>query len=37
MHKENTAAPDHATAAAAFLQDDERATWHDQALWWIRQ
>jgi L-lactate dehydrogenase complex protein LldF len=35
MSKEST--PDHATAAAAFLQDDERANWHDQALWWIRQ
>jgi L-lactate dehydrogenase complex protein LldF len=35
MHK--APHPDHATAAATFLQDDERATWHDQALWWIRQ
>ncbi|MGV3505455.1 MAG: lactate utilization protein B [Adhaeribacter sp.] len=29
--------PDHAAAATAFLQDEERANWHDQALWWIRQ
>lgn len=29
--------PDHAQAADIFLQDDERANWHDQALWFIRQ
>lgn len=28
---------DHATAAEEFLKDDERANWHDQALWFIRQ
>lgn len=27
---------DHATAAAAFQADPERAGWHDQALWHVR-
>ncbi|MDB5264398.1 MAG: 4Fe-4S ferredoxin [Adhaeribacter sp.] len=29
--------PDHATAAATFQQDEERANWHDKALWFIRE
>lgn len=27
---------DHPTAAAEFVADDERAHWHDQALWFVR-
>jgi L-lactate dehydrogenase complex protein LldF len=27
----------HPDAAARFVADDERAHWHDQAVWWIRQ
>lgn len=27
----------HASAAAAFLADEDRAAWHDQALWFVRQ
>ena len=27
----------HAKEAAAFLADEERAHWHDQALWFVRQ
>jgi L-lactate dehydrogenase complex protein LldF len=27
----------HPEAAARFVADDERAHWHDQAVWWIRQ
>lgn len=27
---------DHPTAAAEFAADDERAHWHDQALWFVR-
>ncbi len=27
----------HPEAAAAFLNDSERAAWHDQALWFVRQ
>jgi L-lactate dehydrogenase complex protein LldF len=26
----------HPEAAARFVADDERAHWHDQAVWWIR-
>jgi L-lactate dehydrogenase complex protein LldF len=37
MHSQNKMPPDHATAAEAFLQDDERANWHDKALWFIRE
>ncbi|MCE9616461.1 MAG: lactate utilization protein [Lentisphaerae bacterium] len=28
---------DHAPAAARFLQDPARTTWHDEALWFVRQ
>src|SRR5690606_21690631 len=28
---------DHATLASEFNRDDEHVTWHDGALWWIRQ
>ncbi len=28
---------DHPAAAAAFLRDAERAAWHDDALWFVRQ
>ena len=28
---------DHSQLAEAFIQDDEKASWHDGALWWIRQ
>jgi L-lactate dehydrogenase complex protein LldF len=28
---------DHSELAEAFIQDDEKASWHDGALWWIRQ
>lgn len=31
-----TALP-HARAAAAFVADEERTTWHDQALWHVRE
>jgi len=27
----------HPEAAARFVADQERAHWHDQALWWLRQ
>jgi L-lactate dehydrogenase complex protein LldF len=27
----------HPESAALFVQDDARAHWHDQALWWVRQ
>ena len=27
----------HAKEAAAFLADEERVHWHDQALWFVRQ
>jgi L-lactate dehydrogenase complex protein LldF len=27
----------HPDAARLFVQDDARAHWHDQALWWVRQ
>jgi L-lactate dehydrogenase complex protein LldF len=27
---------DHARAAERFVADDERAHWHDQAVWWVR-
>ncbi|MFD3002999.1 lactate utilization protein B [Pontibacter toksunensis] len=37
MNNTEKAVPDHATAAAAFLQDEERVDWHDKALWFIRQ
>ena len=37
MNNTSKAAPDHATAAEAFLQDEERVDWHDKALWFIRQ
>ena len=37
MQTKQTLIPDHAEAANEFLKDDERATWHDQALWFIRQ
>lgn len=30
-------APGHPDAAARFVADGERAHWHDQAVWWIRQ
>ena len=30
-------APTHAAAATAFLEDAERAGWHDRALWFVRQ
>ena len=29
--------PGHSEAAATFLNDTERAAWHDQALWFVRQ
>ena len=29
--------PGHSEAAATFLNDSERAAWHDQALWFVRQ
>ncbi|MFB9865689.1 lactate utilization protein B [Rufibacter immobilis] len=32
-----TQVPDHPAAAAAFQADAERANWHDQALWFIRE
>lgn len=28
---------DHAGAAAKFTSDEARTTWHDNALWWIRE
>lgn len=28
--------PDHSTAAAEFLKDQQRARWHDETLWFIR-
>jgi L-lactate dehydrogenase complex protein LldF len=28
---------DHARLAAEFLRDEERAHWHDQALWYVRE
>jgi L-lactate dehydrogenase complex protein LldF len=28
---------DHAAAAAEFLKDAERAAWHDQSLWFVRE
>lgn len=28
---------DHAVAAAEFTSDEARTTWHDNALWWIRE
>jgi L-lactate dehydrogenase complex protein LldF len=31
-----TAGLDHPTAAATFVADQERAHWHDQALWFVR-
>ncbi|AKD02283.1 LutB/LldF family L-lactate oxidation iron-sulfur protein [Pontibacter korlensis] len=37
MSNRNTTTPDHAAASAKFLLDQERANWHDQALWFIRQ
>ena len=30
------AAPSHPVAAAAFLEDAERAAWHDDSLWFVR-
>ncbi|ANE51394.1 lactate utilization protein B [Flavisolibacter tropicus] len=27
---------DHSNAAARFLKDEERATWHDETLWFVR-
>ncbi|MBF9255092.1 lactate utilization protein [Pontibacter sp. 172403-2] len=37
MSKAHNSVPDHAEAAAKFLQDQERANWHDKALWFNRQ
>ncbi|MBL0170429.1 MAG: lactate utilization protein [Gemmatimonadaceae bacterium] len=34
MHRQGVGHPE---AAAAFLRDDERAAWHDDALWFVRQ
>ncbi len=28
---------DHATAAEAFIKDEERTNWHDDTLWFVRQ
>jgi L-lactate dehydrogenase complex protein LldF len=28
---------DHAVEAAAWIRNDKRAHWHDQALWWVRK
>jgi L-lactate dehydrogenase complex protein LldF len=32
-----TAKVDHARSAAKFIANDERAHWHDQSLWFVRQ
>jgi len=32
----NTVIKDHSNAAAEFLQDKERARWHDETLWFVR-
>ncbi|MGV3585576.1 MAG: lactate utilization protein B [Adhaeribacter sp.] len=37
MHNEHIIPTDHAAAAEVFLQDEERANWHDKALWFIRE
>lgn len=37
MHKADIKVPDHATASAAFIRDEERTNWHDKALWFIRE
>lgn len=34
---EPTAPAPHPEAAARFLRDGDRARWHDQAVWWVRQ
>ena len=28
--------PSHPTLAAGFIEDKERARWHDQTLWFVR-
>jgi len=28
---------EHSTKADQFLQDESRADWHDETLWWVRQ
>lgn len=32
----NKTIEDHSKAASVFLQDEQRATWHDETLWFVR-
>jgi L-lactate dehydrogenase complex protein LldF len=32
----NTTVTEHSEAAASFLEDKQRARWHDETLWFVR-